>query len=78
MKWQLVKTLYKVRSPVTEQQRLWKEGIVWKQVSCPYILKFNGVFYYNDVPAIVTPWMRPMETSPNIWRNTTMRIGYVW
>ena len=30
---------------------------MWKYVSCPYILKFNGVFYYNELPAIVTPWM---------------------
>lgn len=30
---------------------------MWKHVSCPHILKFNGVFYYNDAPAIVTPWM---------------------
>ena len=30
---------------------------MWKHVSCPYVLKFNGVFYHNDVPAIVTPWM---------------------
>ena len=28
-----------------------------KHVSCPYILKFDGVFYHNDVPAIVTPWI---------------------
>ena len=27
-------------------------------MSCPYILKFDGVFYHNGVPAIVTPWMR--------------------
>ena len=33
------------------------EAIVWKHVSCPYILKFNGLFYHNDIPAIVTPWM---------------------
>ena len=26
-------------------------------MSCPYILKFNGVFYHNDLPAIATPWM---------------------
>ena len=31
--------------------------IVWRQVSCPYVLKFKGVFYHNDMPAIVTPWM---------------------
>ena len=24
---------------------------------CPYILKFNGAFYHNGVPAIVTPWV---------------------
>ena len=30
---------------------------MWKHVSCPYILKFNGVFHHNDMPAIVTPWM---------------------
>jgi len=30
---------------------------MWKHLSCPYVLKFNGVFYRNDVPAIVTPWM---------------------
>jgi serine/threonine protein kinase len=31
--------------------------IVWKHVSCPYILKFNGVFYRNEVPVIVSPWV---------------------
>ena len=31
--------------------------ILWKHLSCPYLLKFNGVFYHNGVPAIVTPWM---------------------
>ena len=30
---------------------------MWKYVSCPYLLKFTGVFYHNDMPAIVTPWM---------------------
>ena len=30
---------------------------MWKHVSSPYILKFNGVFYHNDMPAIVTSWM---------------------
>ena len=30
---------------------------MWKHVSCPYILKFNGAFYHNNLPAIVTPWM---------------------
>ena len=30
---------------------------MWKHMSCPYILKFNGVFYHNDTPAIITPWM---------------------
>ena len=30
---------------------------MWKHTSSPYILKFNGVFYHNDLPAIVTPWM---------------------
>jgi len=30
---------------------------MWRHVSSPYILKFNGVFYHDDVPAIVTPWM---------------------
>ena len=30
---------------------------MWKHVSSPFILKFNGVFYHNGVPAIVTPWM---------------------
>jgi len=38
-------------------QRFIKEAILWKHVSCPYILKYNGAFYHNDVPAIVTPWM---------------------
>ena len=41
----------------SEEQRFCKEAIVWKYVSCRYILKFDGVFYCNDVPAIVTPWM---------------------
>jgi len=40
-----------------EKQRLCKEAIVWKHVSCPYILEFNGAFYRDGVPAIVTPWM---------------------
>ena len=31
---------------------------MWRHLSCPYILKFNGTFYRNGVPAIVTPWMR--------------------
>ena len=39
------------------KQRFCKEVIVWKHVSCPYILEFNGVFYHNGSPAIVTPWM---------------------
>jgi len=30
---------------------------VWKHLSCPYLLKLNGTFYHNGVPAIVTPWM---------------------
>jgi hypothetical protein len=30
---------------------------MWKHMVCPYILKFNGLFYRNGVPAIVTPWM---------------------
>ena len=30
---------------------------MWKHMSSPYILKFNGLFYRNEVPAIVTPWM---------------------
>lgn len=25
-------------------------------MACPYVLKFNGIFYRNGVPAIVTPW----------------------
>ena len=40
-----------------EKQRFCKEAIMWKHVSCPYILKLNGVFRRNDIPAIVTPWM---------------------
>ena len=40
-----------------EKQRLCKEAILWKHMSCRYILKFDGVFYHEDVPAIVTPWM---------------------
>ncbi|KAF9789234.1 kinase-like domain-containing protein [Thelephora terrestris] len=39
------------------KKRFCKEAILWKHVSCPYILTFQGVFYHNDVPAIVTPWM---------------------
>lgn len=31
---------------------------MWKHLSCLYTLEFNGVFYYNDVPAIVMPWTR--------------------
>ena len=31
---------------------------MWKYMwSWPHILQFSGVFYHNDVPAIVTPWM---------------------
>ena len=26
-------------------------------MSSPYVLEFKGVFYRNDVPAIVTPWI---------------------
>jgi len=40
-----------------EKQRFCKEVIVWKHVSCPYVLKFNGAFYHGDLPAIVTPWV---------------------
>ena len=29
---------------------------MWKHMS-RYLLEFNGVFYYNGVPAIVTRWM---------------------
>ena len=39
------------------EQRFYKEAIMWKHMSWPYILEFNGVFYHNGVPAIVTPWM---------------------
>jgi len=31
---------------------------MWGYALCPHISKFYGVFYYNGVPAIVTPWMR--------------------
>ncbi|KAF9647776.1 kinase-like protein [Thelephora ganbajun] len=44
-------------SPMKLKKRFCKEAIVWKHLSCPYILKLNGVFYHNGVPAIVTPWM---------------------
>ena len=30
---------------------------MWRHVSCPYILKPHGIFYHNNVPAVVTPWM---------------------
>ena len=30
---------------------------MWKHMSCPYILRFIGVFYHNGLPAIATPWM---------------------
>jgi len=40
-----------------EKQRFCKEVVRWKQLSCPYIAKFNGAFYHNGVPAIVAPWM---------------------
>jgi len=30
---------------------------MWKHMSCPYILTFNGVFCHNEAPAIVTPWI---------------------
>lgn len=30
---------------------------MWKHLSCPYVLNFEGVFYHNDIPAIVTPWI---------------------
>lgn len=26
-------------------------------MACSHILKFNGVFYHNGMPAITTPWM---------------------
>ena len=39
------------------KQRFCKEMVVWKHLSCPYLLKFNGVFYHNGMPAVVTPWM---------------------
>ena len=45
------------RLTLDEKQRFCKEVIVWRHVSSPNVLKFNGVFYHNDVPAIVTPWM---------------------
>ena len=38
-------------------QRFCKEVIVWRHLPCPYVLRFNGVFYHNGAPAIVTPWM---------------------
>ncbi|KAF9645571.1 kinase-like protein [Thelephora ganbajun] len=44
-------------SPMKLKKRFCKEAILWKHVSCPYVLKLNGVFYHNGVPAIVTPWM---------------------
>ena len=40
-----------------EDQRFCKEAILWKHVSCPYVLKYTGAFYHKDVPAVVTPWM---------------------
>ena len=30
---------------------------MWKHISCPHILKFNGAFYHDGVPAIIMPWM---------------------
>ncbi|KAF9647925.1 kinase-like protein [Thelephora ganbajun] len=44
-------------SMVKLKKRFHKEAILWKHVSCPYILKFNGAFYHNDMPAIVMPWV---------------------
>jgi len=31
---------------------------MWKYIMCPHILQFIGAFYHNNVPAIVTPWVR--------------------
>lgn len=42
---------------------------MWKHVSCPYVIKFNGVFHYNDVPAIVTPWMPHGNITEYLERN---------
>ena len=39
------------------KQRLCKETIVWKHISCSHILKFYGAFYRDHQPVIVTPWM---------------------
>ena len=39
------------------EQRFRREAIIWKQIRLLYILKLEGVFYHNGVPAIVTPWM---------------------
>ncbi|KAF9789247.1 kinase-like domain-containing protein [Thelephora terrestris] len=44
-------------TPMVLKKRFCKEVILWKHVSYPYILTFQGVFYHNDVPVIVTPWM---------------------
>ena len=40
-----------------DKQRFCREVIFWRYLSCPYVLKFEGVFYHKDIPAIVTPWM---------------------
>jgi hypothetical protein len=40
-----------------ETRRFSNEAIVWKHMSCPYALKFNGLYYCSGVLTIVTPWM---------------------
>ncbi|KAF9789236.1 kinase-like domain-containing protein [Thelephora terrestris] len=44
-------------SPTVLEKRFCKEALIWKHVSCPYILTFQGVFYHNGLLATVTPWM---------------------
>jgi len=44
------------RVRLDEKQCFYREVILWKHLSCPYIDEFNGVFYHNGMLAIVTPW----------------------
>jgi hypothetical protein len=54
------------RHGLTRRDRLCEEEVVWGYMSCPYILKSNGLFYRNGVPAVVTPFMPHGGTSLNI------------
>jgi hypothetical protein len=54
---------------------------MWKYMVCPYILKVDGLFYRNGVPAVVTPWIphgnitEYLANHPNVDRFRLVSLG---